>query len=460
MAEAVDVVTKLDRQISKCRRRLERYDRYYEGEQPLRYMAPALEAEIGDRVTQLVINWPRMCVDAYENRLDMTGFRFRSEDDRDEELWDLFVANDGVAKYTEGHIEHLVKGRFYVIVGAGEDGAPPVFTVEDPLQMAAEHNPRTRQLEAVLKRWSEDDGSQWASLYVPNVRHTFTRKSGKWTEVTDGDIGTDEHGKGLLVTEFLNRGRILRRQGVSEFHDVIPIADAANKMATDMMISGEFHAMPRRWVVGMTAADFVDQDDQQLSTWSAVAGRIWGTKKKPNEVQYGQFPEADLAVFHNTIKVLAQLAGQLMYLPQDYMSFTSDNPTSADAQRATEARMVKRAERMQTTLGSGWKNVALDLLRLSANPRDIENAGTLEVLWRNAATPTVAQTADASVKLVQQDIIDAEQAQEDIGYTPGARKRMNERIAARAQQDLVGSVAELFRRDPQTGQELPNGSTA
>lgn len=443
----VELLRLLDRRISLSQRALRRYDAYYEGSQPLRYMAPALEAEIGDRVTQLVINWPRMCVDAYENRLDISSFRFADAEDVDADLWEMFAANDGVRKYQEGHVEFLVCGRFYVIVGAPEvAGDAPVMTVEHPSQMAVRRDPKTREVTEALKRWQAEDGSQWANLYVAGRTLTFVKRARDW--VVDE---VDDHGSSrLLVTEFLNRGRILRKDGVSEFHDVIPIADAANKMATDMMISGEFHAMPRRYAIGVTEADFVDEDNNPLSTWSAVAGRLWSTSQKPSEVSYGQFAESDLAVFHSTIKVLAQLAAQLMYLPQDYMSFTSDNPTSADAQRASESRMIKRAERMQTNLGADWKKVQRDMLYVAAGGTDDPRAATLEVNWRNAATPTIAQVADASVKLTQGDrpIIDVEQAQEDLGYTPGQIRRMAERARLRRDSELSSSLAELFRQDP------------
>jgi hypothetical protein len=56
----------------------------------------------------------------------------------------------------------------------------------------------------------------------------------------------------------VNNPRILRPDGRSEFSDIIEIADALNKMATDMMISGEYHAMPRRWATALSAEDFVD----------------------------------------------------------------------------------------------------------------------------------------------------------------------------------------------------------
>ena len=65
------------------------------------------------------------------------------------------------------------------------------------------------------------------------------------------------------------------------------------------------------------------------ATWEQIAGRMWATKRKPGEVAVGQFAEADLTNFHNSIKLLAQLASQLLALPPDYLSFTGSNPTSA-----------------------------------------------------------------------------------------------------------------------------------
>jgi hypothetical protein len=57
-------------------------------------MAPAMRREFGERITALVINLPRLGVDAYENRLDIEGFRYKGDDSRDEDLHDVWQAND------------------------------------------------------------------------------------------------------------------------------------------------------------------------------------------------------------------------------------------------------------------------------------------------------------------------------------------------------------------------------
>lgn len=442
----VELVRLLDRALQLQRKPLKKVDAYYEGEQPLKYMAAALEAEIGDRVTQLVINWPRLVADAYEERLDIQGFRLPDADGGDAKLWEMWQANDGDEQAQQAHQESLVCGRSYVIVGAGDaaDDAP-VMTVEHPLQVIARRDPKTRKIKEGLKRWKDEGGGNWAQLYLPDANVTFRRGRGGWVEDKRDD---HEVGRPLMV-DLVNRRRMLRQLGKSEFVDVIPVADAANKMATDMMVSGEFHAMPRRWAVGMTEDDFEDEEGKPLSTWSIIAGRIWGTDKKPSEVTLGTFTETDLAVFHNTIKVLAQLASQLAYLPQDYMGFTSDNPTSADAMRSAESRMVKRCERKQTTLGGGWEEVQRLMLRVQTGEWD-PKAKMLETLWRDPSTPTKAQVADAVVKLTQGDrpIIPVEQAREDLGYSPEQRRRMAEMDQNAADRDLLGSLAEQFRQPP------------
>ncbi len=419
--DPIDLLKRLDRKLTKDRKQLQRYDAYYEGEQPLRYMAPALMNDLGERLTQLVINWPRLGAEAYENRLDIEGFRYKGDAEADDVLWDVWQSNNGDEQAQQAHLESLVLGRSYAIVGAGDDeGDPPVISVEHPFQVVAIRDPRTRLVSAALKRWQEDDRSQWAVLYLPESTTTYTRVNREWTQVGP----RDDHELGRVpVVPLVNRPRMLRPDGLSEFHDVIPIADAANKMATDMMVSGEYHAMPRRWVFGMKEEDFVDEQGRPLSTWSSIAGNLWASEN--TDVKVGQFPEADLAVFHNTIRQLAQVASQLLALPPHYMSFSTDNPASADAIRSSETQLVKRVERKHTFLGGAWEDVNRLVLRIMTGAWD-EQARAMETLWRDPSTPTVAQTADAVVKLTQVGILPLEYGRERLGYTPEERRRMAE----------------------------------
>lgn len=429
-------LVRLDTKLAGLIPGLDRVDRYFEGEQPLKYMAKAMQSEIGDRVSQLVLNWLRFGAEAYENRLDIEGFRYQGSSSSDAELWRMWQANDLDEQGQQAHLDALVLGRSYVIVGSGDsDGSDPVVTVESPFQVFAERDPRTRRVSAAVKRWQEGEGKetvQRATLYLPDSTESFAADKGAWLSTGKAD----EHELGRVpVVPLVNRPRILRPDGLSEFQDVIPIADAANKMATDMMVSGEYHAMPRRWAAGLKAEDFVDKDGNPISAWSRDAGTLWGSENE--QIKFGQFQESDLAVFHNSIKLLAQLASQMLALPPHYLSFVGDNPASADAIRSSETQLVKRVERKHTYFGGSWEDVQRLVLRIKTGEWD-DAARTLETVWRDPSTPTVAQVADATVKKVQTGIVPIEQARIDLGYTQTQRDNMLEMDArAKSNPDIA-----------------------
>jgi hypothetical protein len=319
--DAATEIDRLDGLRAAWAPRIRAYDAYYEGEQPIRFMAPAMRREFGDRITALVINLPRFGADAYEH-----------------------------------------------------------------------------------------------------------------------DLGR------LPMVPLVNRPRMMRPDGVSEFHDVLPIADAANKQATDMMISGEYHAMPRRYAFGLKEEDFVDAAGNQISPWSMMAGHLWANED-PN-IKVGQFPEADLTNFHNTLKVLVQVATMTLALPPHFNPFTGENPASADAIRSSETQLVKRVERKHTFLGGGWEEVERLVLRFQTGTFEAR-ARSLETMWRDPSTPTVAQKADAVMKLATpinggRAILPIEQAREDLGYTPEQRRRMAEMDDRAAVDQNVATIARTF----------------
>lgn len=429
-----DALVRLDSKLAGLIPGLDRVDRYFEGEQPLKYMAQAMQAEIGDRVSQLVLNWLRFGAEAYENRLDIEGFRYRGSSSSDDELWRIWQSNGLDEQAQQAHLDALVLGRSYVIVGSDTESDDPIVTVESPFQVFAERDPRTRRVTAAVKRWQDGEGKdavQRATLYLPDSTESFAFDK-EWKSTG----AADNHELGRVpVVPLVNRPRILRPDGLSEFQDVIPVADAANKMATDMMVSAEFHAMPRRWAVGMKADDFVDANGTPISVWSRDTGTLWGSES--SDAKFGQFQESDLTVFHNSIKLLAQLASQMLALPPHYLSFVGDNPASADAIRSSETQLVKRVERKHTYFGGSWEDVQRLVLRFKTGVWD-EDAKRLETVWRDPSTPTIAQKADATVKLVQTGVLPIEQARIDIGYSQQQRDNMVEMDArAKSNPDIA-----------------------
>ncbi|WP_432136823.1 phage portal protein [Streptomyces sp. bgisy154] len=417
-------------------------DSYYEGEQPLSYLAPELQAEMDERVRQVVVNWPQLVADSIEERLDVEGFRFPEEAEADEELWRIWQANRLDAMSHQGHLDALVMRRSYVIVGAREgDASTPVVTVESALDVYAEHDPRTGAVAAAVKRWCEDgpDGADvdHATLYLPGVTSWWVKDRGEW--LPDPEHERDEHDLGEVpVVVLANRPRLKKPGGVSEFKSVISLSDACCKIATDMMVSAEYHATPRRVAFGFGEDDFQDAQGRTVSAFSRIIGRIWATEKNRKTGQDGdgadviQFPEADLANFHSTINQLARLVASLAGLPPHFLGYATENPASADAIRSSESRLVKRAERKQRDWGEAWEQVMRLVLRIRDGVWD-PRVMSLETVWRDASTPTVAQKADAATKLFTAKIVPLRQTREDMGYSQAQIARMEEQDEQAAQ---------------------------
>ncbi len=432
----VEMIEQLSAELVKGHGEIKKYSKYYEGKQPLRYMAPQLEQELGPRITQLVLNWPRLGVDAYESRLDVEGFRVAGEVQGSEDLWQIWRANDLDEISQQAHLEALITGRSFVIVGPGEDPKIPLISVEHPSQVAVMRDPGTRRVTAAIKSWADDDDVQNVTLYQPDVTRYYRKPKNEFELQRRVD-----HGWGMVpVVPVVNRPRMLCPDGVSELADVVSIADAANKMATDMMVSAEFHAMPRRAWFGMSEEDFADEHGNPISVWSRIAGREWATEHTQDEAGVVQFAEADLRNFHESIKLLAQLASQVLALPPHYMGFATTNPPSADAIRSAEAQLVKRCERKQTIFGGAWERVMQIAARI-AGVEDGRDLRLLETVWRNPATPTVAQKADAAVKLYTAGISTLEQTREDVGYTPAQRQNMADEDRAALERDPLAAFA-------------------
>ena len=426
---------------------LRKLDSFYEGTQPLSYMAPELLAELEETVRQVVINWPRLVADSLEERLDVEGFRFPDQPESDAELWRIWQANDMDEKSQQGHLDAMVMGRAYVVIGTRDDDATtPLVTVESALDMYAEHDPRTRQIAAAIKRWCEEDERgrvEHATLYLPNSTSWWVKEKGVWAE--HPAYPRDDHELGEVMVEVLaNRPRLKRLNGTSELADVIPLSDAACKSATDMMVSEEYHATPRRVAFGFGEEDFVDESGRKVSAFSRIIGRMWATEKNRKSGPDGdgadviQFPEAQLANFHSTIRLLAELVASIAGLPPHYVGHSAENPASADGIRSSEARHVKRAERRQRGYGGTWERVNRKVLQLVTGTEDLR-ARSLETIWRDASTPTVAQAADAAVKKYAAKIIPLRQTREDLRYTQAQIQRMEE-MDREAAEDAMARV--------------------
>jgi hypothetical protein len=416
----------------------------YELRSPKMYMHPEIMRELGDRLQQVVIAWPMLVVDSLEERLDVEGFGLPDEDDADDDLWRVWQTNNADEESQLAHVDALTMKRAYIAVGTNEDDPDtPLVTFESPLEVYAETDPRTRKVLAALRRYSDtehmvrSDGqsdvaltanpftNQYATLYLPDATVHYEMGTGGWQEVD-----RDEHRLGVVpVVPLVNRSRLADRTGRSELSPVLPLARAANKIATDMMVAAEFVALPLRGFLGLGPDALEDEQGNKMTAMQAILGRLLMIPGEADAVKQFEFASAQLSNFHSTINKLAELVASLAGLPPHYMGMSTDNPPSADAIRSNEARLVKRAERRQRAFGGAHEQAMRIVRRLQEGDWD-PKLRRLETKWRDASTPTIAQKADAAVKLRTANISTLHQAREDVGYTDAQIRRMEAEDAA------------------------------
>lgn len=435
-----DVFDRLLRLVEQTRTETRLYNDYYEGQHQLEQLGLAIPEEL-KRFT-VVVNWPRVTVDAIEQRLDITGFRMPGAQSADAGLYDVYQYNNLDERSGFAHTDALALKRSYVCVGSNaEDPQYPIVTVESPEEMVAIRDPRTHRVTAALRSYGPVNGKDTkATLYLPSVTYWLTYADGEWRNEYDPDV----HGLGTVpVVPFVNRNRATRvtgsvLEGVSEMEDIIPIADSASRALTNAQLAQETVAVPQKQVLGMSKGDFVDKDGNPLPVWKSYFGSVWA-HENPN-VKVQQLPEADLSNFETMVNMYSRLASGVTSLPIEYFGLNTQNAPSAEGQRAGETRLIKKAERKQLSFGNSWEAV----MRLVLRFRDGEwsqDARRMETLWRDAGTPTLGMVTDAIVKEYQAGLTDWETAQEDLGRSPETIARMKGRRAADANLAAVQGAA-------------------
>lgn len=395
---------------------------YYEGEQTVRQFGIAIPPTLGN--VKAVAGWGGTAVDVLEERLDWYGWRGEGDSFG---LPEVFAANSLGLDSSKAHLDALIYGTSFAVVGSGEDGEPsPLVTVHSPRSMTGIWDARKRRLKAALSVVTDNGQVVSATLYAPRRTVTVSRSvsGGRWVLEDVDQHNIDRP----LVVQLENRARndVVGRSEISK--SVRYYTDAAVRTMLAMEIHREFYQAPQRYALGVDADDFTSADGTTRSGWETVMGRVWAIDRDENGdlPQVGQFTPASPTPYIEQVKTLAQLLAAELGIPAAYLGFQTDNPASADAIRAGEARLIKRAERRQQAFGHSWMEVArlALLVRDGRLPADFESS--VSPKWRDAATPTRAASADEAVKLIGAGVLtpDSSVTYDRLGLDPDEQRQL------------------------------------
>jgi hypothetical protein len=411
--DELDLVTHLRKKLTRHDAKNAELERYYEGKNRLKDMRISIPPQLSE--VNSVVGWAGTTIQVLEERLDFEGYI--APDTLG--LQDIYRANDLDVESGLGHIDSLVFGTSFAVVGAGMEGeANPLITIESPKRMTGIYDLRLRRMTAALSLHRDYNGTpESGALYLPNVTIYL-----QFVKDVPFDVMRDEHNMGRLpVVAIVNNPRSSDPHGRSEITRAVrSYTDSAMRTLLGAEVAREFYSAPQRYILGADEDVFQDSDGNNLDPWKVYQGRLLGipTNQDGQMPVVGQFAANDPRPYFDQIRAYATLLAAETAIPASYLGFQTDNPSSADAIRQMEARLVKRAERRQKQFGRAWTEVARLALLVRDGVIPLE-ADLIRPSWRDPSTPTRAAAADEAVKLIGAGVLlaDSEVTYNRIGLS-------------------------------------------
>lgn len=377
-----------------------------------------------------------LVVDSIAERLELQGVRFSGSPTEDLAVWSrLWQANRLDADSGMVHTTALTVGRAFVLVWPSDDGVQ--ITPEDPFEVIVDYAPGSRRRRtAALKEYVDPDaGKAHLTYWTPDGIHyrqrdhrsgMVSREWSRWGGPDDGEPDRTNPLGTIPVVEFQSRPHMSGRVMPELSEDVLRIQDRVNKTCFDQVVLAEYQAFPQRYSIGIQVE--LDEHGNPVNPLKKGPDRTWAFEGDKNMATIGQLPAADLGGHLKAIEADIQRIAAITKIPVYYLMGQMVN-ISADAIRAAEAGLVKKAISHQREFGESWEDVLRLALSAEQDPRTTDVA--VEMTWRDPESRSTAEAVDAATKKAAIGV-PFDQVAEDIGYSPQQVARFRSMRAAQA----------------------------
>jgi len=430
------LLTRLDAAQPTLRRR----DTYFKGEQPLRFMADKVSPE----TMEFRSNLARKAISAVVKRVKLEDVEASvttraGTTDVTEEARELLEDSDLTMTLGSVVTDMLALGSAYLIVWADDDGNP-VVSGESAEEVAVERDPLTRGVKEAVKRWEVRDANgvlieqhvmKYGKDKIVHLRRNDTGGKLQYVDSTNNPLGV------VPVVPLVNVERIHDDVGVSVIDDLAPLLDALNKVIVDMLTTSDAVARPKRYATGVVLEDddeggFIaddgftadgggdqepaaDDDNGGVASPFKDSDDLWISEQ--SEAKFGQLAGADLSGYKTAVDLILQQIMAISSLPGHMVGITTANPSTAEALRAAEVDLSDEAEGRVRVINRPmeWATRILVAIHKGVKPEEV----TVRLRWADTATRSIAQEADAAVKLHNEGVTSTEEARESTGTDRG-----------------------------------------
>lgn len=288
------------------------------------------------------LGWCGKAVDALADRLVFMEF---ANDNFD--FNNIFQMNNPDVLFDSAVTSALVSSCCFVYISADESGFPRLQVV-DGGNATGIIDPITGMLKegyAVLERDS-DDLAKLEAYFLPGATEYIYADSNTHEEYTN-------KAPYPLLVPIIHRPDAARQFGHSRISRAcMKIQQSALRTIKRSEISAEFYSFPQKYVLGLS------EDSEHMDKWKASMSSMLRFDKddEGDKPVVGQFSQQSMSPYMEQLRTFAALFAGETGLTMDDLGFVQDNPSSAEAIKASHENLRLAARKAQRTFGSGFLN--------------------------------------------------------------------------------------------------------
>ena len=285
------------------------------------------------------------CAKAVDSIADRLVFREFAEDNFN--INEIFQMNSADTLFDDAMLSALVNSCSFVYISEGEEDIPRLQVIQGS-EATGILDPITRLLTegyAVLSR--DDYGNSLEELHFVTGRTDY---------YVDGKLEayTENNAPYPLLVPIIHRPDSSRQFGRSRItKSAVYWQRYAKRTLERADVASEFYSFPQKYVVGLS------QDAEPMDAWKAtISAMLQFTKdEEGDQPKLGQFQQQSMAPFTEQLKNAASGFAGETGLTLDDLGFSTDNPSSAEAIKASHETLRLAAEKAQRDFALGFLNV-------------------------------------------------------------------------------------------------------
>lgn len=293
------------------------------------------------RAWNSTIGWCSKAVDSLADRLEFRGFK-----DDYFDLAAIFRMNNPDVLFYSAILGALISSCDFIYISEDEDGYPRLQVI-DGGNATGIIDPITGLLNegyAVLKRGDRDEAE---------IEAYFTRERTQIIETGKVVKSIPNKAPYPLLVPVVYRPDAVRPFGHSRISRAcMSLVGSALRTIKRSEISAEFYSYPQKYVLG------TDPDMDPIDKWKATMSSMleFTLDENGHMPSVGQFSQTSMEPHMTQLRMFASLFAGEAGLTLDDLGFPQDNPSSAEAIKASHETLRLTARKAQRTFGSCFLN--------------------------------------------------------------------------------------------------------